>query len=247
MKTLLLATAFLMIPISFIYAQGVKAAGGPFAVVELFESEGCSDCPPADDLLRQITASARSNGAHVYTLDFEVDYWNGSSWSDPFSSPLFSDRQRQYAGILPGGVYTPEMIINGKEAFVGSDEGKATQYIDQYLSLPSENNITLDLDQSGSDLKVNYAVAAQGAHAVINFALVERGLESQVTGGENGGRSLKHDNIVRELKTIYLSDLKGTVTFSKPQEKDLTRFSVIAFLQSSRKMSILAASGVDLK
>ena len=215
--------------------------------MELFVSEGCSDCPPADEFLSQLTNYARSNNKRIYTLSFQVDYWNNLGWTDPYSSPLFTQRQQQYASVLPGGVYTPEMIINGEEAFVGSDEGKAKQYIDHYLSIPPENNITLNFDLSGNDLKVNYTVAQQNGKFVVNFALVERGLVSQVTAGENGGRTLKHDNVVREFKTIGLNNIKGTVIFSRPQEKDLARFSIIAYVQSQQDMTISAATAIDLK
>ena len=98
-----------------------------------------------------------------------------------------------------------------------------------------------------TDLKVDYTVAQQNGNSVVNFALVERGLESQVTAGENNGRTLEHDNVVREFKTVDLNNVKGTVTFSKPQGKDLTRFSVIAFIQSKGDMAISAATSVDLK
>ena len=247
MKILILSTALWLVSTGFIFAQEPRANGEPFAIVELFVSEGCSDCPPADEFLSKLTNYARSNNKRIYTLSFQVDYWNNLGWADPFSSPLFTQRQQQYASVLPGGVYTPEMIINGKEAFVGSDEGKAKQYIDLYLSNPPENNITLNLDQSGSDLKVNYTVAQQKGKSVVNFALVERGLVSQVTAGENGGRTLKHDNVVREFKTIDLDNVKGTVVFTKPRENDLTRFSVIAYVQSKEDMAISAASEIDLR
>ena len=118
--------------------------------MELFASEGCSDCPPADELLSAITTAARSQKKRIYTLSFQVDYWNYLGWTDPFSSPQFSQRQQQYSGFLPGGVYTPEMIINGKEAFVGSNADKAKNAIDHYLSVSPENNITLNLDQTGN-------------------------------------------------------------------------------------------------
>jgi hypothetical protein len=247
MKIFLMATGLWFVLTGFIFAQEPQAGSEPFAVVELFASEGCSDCPPAEDLLSQITSDARSNGKRIYTLNFQVDYWNNLGWTDPFSSPLFSQRQQQYSGFLPGGVYTPEMIINGKEAFVGSDGGKAQNYIDHYLGLQPGNNITLNLDQSRNDLKVDYTLARQDSNAVINFALVQRGLVSHVTGGENGGRTLEHDNVVLEFKTIDLKNVQGTVFFSKPQGDDLTRFSVIAFVQSKGDMSISAASAVDLK
>ena len=227
-------------------AQTGPSGSEPFAVVELFASEGCSSCPPADDLLRQITADAKSSGKNIYTLSFQVDYWNYLGWRDPFSSPQFSQRQQQYSNFLPGGVFTPEMIINGKEAFVGSDENKAKSTIDHYLNQSPKNNMTLSLNQSSGDLKIDYTVPQPDSNAVINFAIVERGLESHVTAGENSGSTLRHDNVVREFKTLDLNSAKGSITFSKPQDADLTRYSVIAFVQSKTDMSISAASGIDL-
>ena len=246
MRILSAAISCWVLSTTFSFAQVPQAAGEPFAVVELFASEGCSDCPPADELLSGITAAARSQKKRIYTLSFQVDYWNYLGWRDPFSSAAFSQRQQQYSAFLPGGVYTPEMIINGKEAFVGSDEGKAKSYIDHYLSAPSQNSIFLSLDRSGIDLKIDYSVVQASGDSVVNFALVERGLESRVTAGENNGRTLEHDNVVRDFKTIELNNVKGSVVFPKPQEKDLTRFSMIAFVQSKKDMAISAAAGIDL-
>ena len=114
MKIFLAAISLWIISTGFSYAQVSQATGGPFAVVELFASEGCSSCPPADELLSAITTAARSQKKRIFTLSFQVDYWNYLGWQDPFSSPENSQRQQQYARFLPGGVYTPEMIINGK-------------------------------------------------------------------------------------------------------------------------------------
>ena len=247
MRILFVAISFWIVSAGFSFVQEYQETSEPFAVVELFASEGCSSCPQADEVLSAITASARSQNKRIYTLSFQVDYWNNLGWRDPFSSPRFSQRQQQYSGFLPGGVYTPEMIINGKEAFVGSDEGKAKNYIDHYLSVNAENNISLTFDLSGNDLKIDYIVGRQESNSVVNFALVERGLQSQVTAGENRGRTVEHDNIVREFKTIDLNNLKGTIAFSKPQGKDLTRFSVIAYVQSKQDMAISAAAAIDLK
>ena len=138
------------------------------------------------------------------------------------------------------------MIINGKAAFVGSDGDKAKNNIDHYLSVSPRNKIMLNLDQTTSELKIDYNVNHQEDNSVVNFALVERGLESQVTAGENNGRTLVHDNVVRDFKTMDLKNDKGTITFSKPQAKDLTRFSVIAFVQFKGDMTISAANSVDL-
>jgi len=247
MRILLVAISFWIVSSVFSFAQEFQGTSEPFAVVELFASEGCSSCPPADELLSEITAAARSQNKRIYTLSFQVDYWNNLGWIDPFSSLQFTQRQQQYSGFLPGGVYTPEMIINGREAFVGSDAGKAKDYIDHYLGVSAGNDISLSLHQSGNDLKVDYNVARQESNSVINFALVERGLQSQVTAGENRGRTLNHDNVVREFKTININNIKGTVILSRPQGRDLTRYSIIAYVQSKDNMSITTAKSVDLK
>ena len=160
---------------------------------------------------------------------------------------MYTQRQQQYATVLPGGVYTPEMIVNGQDAFVGSEAGTARQAIEHFLSLTPENKISFNLDQSGNDLKINYVCTHLSDRSVINFALVERGLTSHVHAGENEGRTLAHDNVVREFKTIAFDDNQGTIVIPKPQEKDLTRFSVIAFIQSKDNMVIAAATKVDLK
>src|SRR5215471_1797760 len=100
-----------------------------FAVVELFTSEGCSSCPPADAVLRDLS------GADLYPLSFHVDYWNELGWVDPFSAVWATERQRTYARALgERGVYTPEMIVNGRDAFVGSDRAHAARSIDKALA-----------------------------------------------------------------------------------------------------------------
>src|SRR3954452_5453128 len=99
-----------------------KAAskGKAFAVIELFTSEGCSSCPPADELVSRLLSENKQN---IYILSFHVDYWNRLGWKDSFSDPAFSARQKQYANYLSlDGVYTPQIVVNGEHQFVGSDE-----------------------------------------------------------------------------------------------------------------------------
>lgn len=245
MKNLFSIIILSMFVSNMAWAQSESAK--PFALVELFSSEGCSSCPPADDLLRSITSYARQNNQRVYTLSFQVDYWNYLGWQDPFSSARFSQRQQGYSSALQTGVYTPEMVINGRESFVGSNQEKAKENIDHYLNVQPDNSIDLTLDQSGNNLKIKYALGHQASHSVINFALVERGLVSNVTAGENNGRTLEHDNVVRKFQTIDVTNVKGSVEFSKPDGSDPAEFSVIAFVQSKGDLSISAASSVDLK
>src|SRR5947207_1420863 len=207
MKLLIAVAGLILMSTNFVSADEVPA---PFALVELFASEGCSSCPPADELLRQITSDARAQGKNIYTLSFEVDYWDYLGWKDPFSSLQFTQRQQRYAQVLASSsVYTPQMIVNGKDAFVGSDAGKARRVMAKYLNVQPGHALRLNVDRSGSELKVDYACARPPDDAVINFALVERNLVSHVTAGENDGRTLAHDNIVREFKTV---DLNGQGT-----------------------------------
>src|SRR5262245_18067196 len=97
------------------------APAAPFALVELYTSEGCSSCPPADALLSKLVDAARRDGSRVFALAFHVDYWNRLGWRDPFSDPAFSERQSMYAKSFEPR-YTPQMVVNGVQSFVGSDE-----------------------------------------------------------------------------------------------------------------------------
>ena len=143
-------------------ATGQKTGG--FAVVELFTSEGCSSCPPADKLLGQIDERARADGSRVFPLAFHVDYWNHLGWTDPFSSEASSNRQRDYGRALHlESIYTPQMIVNGEREFVGSNGEIAEKAVSEALSRPEENTITLHLGvgREYGDVLTEYDVAGE--------------------------------------------------------------------------------------
>ena len=235
----------------FLLMMGVNAAvasSEPFAVVELFASEGCSSCPPADDLLIRLTQQAQAQGKRIFTLSFQVDYWNYLGWRDPFSSPQFAQRQRQYADVLQSSsVYTPQMIINGQKAFIGSDAGLAQKYIEQYLQAPALNSIELTIkSQDSHQVQLGYSCAQLTKDTVLHVALVQGPLESHPLAGENEGRLLHHDHIVRVFKTIPFNQLGGVVDIDIPDFKEAKHLTAIAFLQNTHTMNILAASSINL-
>ena len=223
------------------------AAPKPFALVELFVSEGCSSCPPADDLLKSMVSQARQQGIRIFPLSFQVDYWNNLGWVDPFSSGQFTERQQDYSNTLYTGVYTPEMIVNGKTAFVGSDASKAQDVIRQALSQIPTNDLELKVSLTTKTIEVDYRCDHHQANSVVNVALVERGLESQVTAGENAGRLLHHDNVVRIFKTVDLEGNQGHLSLPKLAGVRLDQSSIIGFIQVKKGLAISAANIVDLK
>src|SRR5581483_91305 len=111
---------------AFIFKPAPGKAQRKAVVVELFTSEGCSSCPPADELLNRMNGRASSNGATIIPLGFHVDYWNYLGWQDRFSSHAYSERQQQYAQRFGlGGPYTPQMVVDGANEFVGNSSGHA--------------------------------------------------------------------------------------------------------------------------
>lgn len=218
-----------------------------FAVVELFSSEGCSSCPPAERLLGEIAGDAKRGGRNILTLEFHVDYWNSLGWSDPFSAAVFTERQRQYAQVLGlRSLYTPEMIVNGTDEFVGSDRGRARAGVDAALARSAWSRITLRVTPGPRVSRVAYEVAGAPHGAVLCVALVESGLVSRVLRGENSGRTLAHTSVVREFIVTPLAeggtgsvDLKTAAAGHHPRQ-------AIAFLQDPRTMQVLGAAAADL-
>ena len=219
-----------------------RGAATPFAVVELFTSEGCSSCPPAERLLSELAAASAPNGKNVLTLEFHVDYWNSLGWRDPFSDPAWSARQRDYARVLGSDqVYTPQLIVNGSRACVGSDRGRVLVEIDAAL----RQSATMELDLAGVEGdagRVAYRVRGARDGARLCVAAVESGLVSRIGRGENSGRVLHHDSVVRELvvRTVAPAD-SGSIRLAWwPTRGRPAR--IVAFLQDPKSLAITAAA-----
>jgi hypothetical protein len=211
------------------------------AVIELFTSEGCSSCPPADALLERFVGDAQRSGQAVYGLSFHVDYWDHLGWKDPYSSAAFSQRQSRYARTLGvGSLYTPQMIVNGTREFVGSNRATADAAIREALARPAPAKIRISATVRGHDVTVKYSVDGAPAGAILDVAWVDAHAESAPNRGENQGRALRHVNVVRDLSSIVLTGPPaGAVRVTRPEARD---GAVIAWIQMDPGGRVLGAA-----
>ena len=203
-------------------------------IIELFTSQGCSSCPAADKNLSEIIKRAEAQGKPVYGLSFHVDYWNYIGWKDPYSSKEFTERQRRYAKTLNlTSIYTPQMIVNGKDEFVGSNKDEAHRIIDKSFRMIPVFQIVIESSQvSNGILHIKYSVNEKPAGEVLNMAIVEKETENFVPAGENSGRKLQHDNVVRIFRTVLLQS-KGEVEI-KIEDLNLSKCSLILYVQDKQ-------------
>ena len=168
-------------------------------VVELFTSQGCSSCPPADELLLRLAETQPFPGVEVIALSQHVDYWNRLGWRDPFSAPEFTTRQQRYREVFRNeSVYTPQMVIDGQVEFVGNDAGRAQRAI---LAAAREPKVGVRVETAGDRIRVQVdALPKQTADVLL--AITENNLQSSVTRGENSGRRLRHTAVVRRLSVL---------------------------------------------
>ncbi len=211
-------------------------------IVELFTSEGCSSCPPADAVLSELEKTQPVANAQIITLGEHVDYWNYLGWSDPFSNAIFSERQQAYSQSLGSNTYTPQMVVNGRAEFNGSDANKAAATIARAIREPKAKlNIS-----TGANAKIvvnttNIPAGVDAANLQVVLALTENNLSSNVVRGENAGRVLKHRTVVRSLKVIGTpAKAESSLTFDKNWKRE--NLQIVAFLQDSKTHRIYGAA-----
>ena len=226
-----------------------RAAAKPtgVVVVELFTSQGCSSCPPADAALRQVDAVAEKAKLPVYALSFHVDYWNRLGWTDPYSDRAFSQRQSAYASAAGSKrVYTPQMIVNGTTEFVGSDKSKAHAAITSALGRKSASKVALAIAPKSSpgQLSIRFQVSGATASRVLNVAVIRTPAANDIPKGENAGRTLSHVNVVRAFKTVPLEGQTGSVTLQLPADVDRSSAEVVAYVQHTETRAISGAASI---
>jgi hypothetical protein len=245
------------------------AASRQPVIVELFTSEGCSSCPPADSLLAKLAQDQPFEGIEILPLEEHVDYWNSLGWTDPFSSVDFSRRQEQYAVVLPdGGVYTPQMIVDGRAQFIGNRTHEARDQIRWAAShpkarllltpLPPQNTRTrsfeLRLDNSQPSragiLPTFGSAPVNSTTLDLWIALTEKNLRSKVSSGENSGATLQHAPVVRLLHKLQSPSkpLNAPIQFSLDLDEHWVpaNLTVIAFLANPQSHQITAAGSVPV-
>jgi len=171
-------------------------------LVELFTSEGCSSCPPADALLAKLDATQFVTGAQVIVLSEHVTYWNQDGWHDPFSSDAMTDRQARYVerfGLQSS--YTPEAVVDGTAQMVGSDEGNLAKAVAHAAAAPKQALAIQDAQWSGNAVKFAVKGAADSKTELV-AALAEDSAQSSVAKGENAGRNLRHVAVVRVMEEM---------------------------------------------
>lgn len=170
----------------------------PLTVVELFTSQGCSSCPPADKFLGDLALTGDSDD--VLALSFHVDYWDNLGWPDPYSSADNTERQRDYASRMNlRYVYTPQMVVQGSLQATGSDRNAIKRHIAKARNLP---RIALNVDRQGNSLAVLLPDSTQPMNADVFMVVFDKEHTTDVKRGENRGKTITNRNVVRSLKRI---------------------------------------------
>ena len=235
-------------------APGVPPAAAPFPIlVELFTSEGCSTCPPADALLQELDQAQPVAGEHLIVLSEHVDYWNSIGWTDPYSSSFFSDRQNSYGSRFKlASVYTPQMVVDGVVEFVGGDPRLANQSFEkarEHEKIPV--HVSSVSWEDASTLRAHVEVGSLPDSAGVRRAEVYLvaaldHAESQVLRGENKGRRLTHVAVVLSMTKIGTTEkgkgFAGDAHIKLDSRRNLAQLRVVAFVQESGPGRVLGAA-----
>ncbi|MEM1026973.1 MAG: DUF1223 domain-containing protein [Planctomycetota bacterium] len=237
-----LAASLVVVYTAVTVAQSNQSEPGPepeatdgFAVVELFTSQGCSSCPPADRVLHELRESAGVQGQRIYTLSYHVDYWDGLGWRDPYASQQATERQRSYARAFRSNrIYTPQMVVNGETEFVGSRKALAKQAVQDAIALDPLRQLRITRqERDDRTIRVTVEVDRQPfAGTTLLVALVEPRRINDVARGENRGRKLSHASVVRDFVQQPIEGQSHRVSLRVPGDVGPHQeLELVAFLQ----------------
>jgi hypothetical protein len=228
-------------------------------IVELFTSEGCSSCPPADVLLQKLEADQPVPGAQIIGLEEHVDYWNHDGWLDPYSSPEWTERQQSYVSLIKKDPYTPELVVDGEYQFLGSNPREAVVEISEATRAEKTEVSIAPANEEAKDERFHVSVGklvggSAGDAAEVWLAVTEDGLHSSVSRGENAGRELSHVSTLRSLHKIGVASDKGA-QFSYTGEPvvklnshwNLDNVHVTVFVQEKKSHRVIGAASTKIK
>jgi len=230
-------------------------------VIELFTSEGCSSCPPADDIMAMLVREQPVRGVQIIGLGEHVDYWDRLGWRDQFSSALFTARQNDYAqrAFHADSIYTPQLIVNGETQVVGSDAKKVKQAIAKAAERPASVTLALSFPNgtaTGSKIPVQLQATVPAGTKLdeptdVLVAVTEEGLGSRVLRGENSGRDLRHGSVLRTLEpvgTLAVKDSSWSATHAVAVGKEWNprQIRLVAIAQGQNSRRIVGAALVAL-
>jgi hypothetical protein len=243
--------AFSLAALWILFPAAALAAPANPILVELFTSEGCSDCPPADAFLKALDAAQPIPGAQLIVLEEHVDYWDDQGWRDPFSSHALTLRQNEYVDRLhvKNGPYTPQMVVDGSEAFVGSDRPQAGRAFAKEIPVPKISVQISAIHIEDGKILAHLEIGAAPLKAEVFIAVALDHAESQVLKGENGGRQLQHVAVVERLDSV--GKIQKGETFSKDvaikMDHPEKQYRVIAFVQQADAGKVLGAAAAHAK
>ncbi|WP_260738925.1 DUF1223 domain-containing protein [Tunturiibacter lichenicola] len=230
-----------------IHAQTTTSNRTP-VLVELFTSEGCSSCPPADALLAKLDHDQPIQNADIIILGEHVDYWDNLGWHDRFSSHQYTERQSQYSASLnTSGAYTPQMIVDGTDQFVGNDVAHAQRAI-THAAQTAKLNLSLSkpiVDARKVSAVVTLSAIQSHPNGDLYAALVDPVDTTNVRNGENGGRRLQHAGVVRSLQRIgnlkQLNNAPLSFSLTAPADANIADMRIVVFAQQSGPGKVIGA------
>lgn len=217
-----------------------------FAVVELFTSEGCSSCPPADELMAKLQQETKNQ--NIYFLTYHVDYWDRLGWKDQFSSNEFTVRQQQYQNWLNLYVmYTPQFIINGMTEFAGYNETTLSKKISDALVMKPTSTLELIAKTDDKDsISIHFKTNEIQENSNLFIAVIQKEAISKIARGENKGATLHHVQIVRQLKGFPLNEKEDNLKVAKPADFEAKNWELLGFIQNTSTGKISATAKVNL-
>ena len=216
-------------------------------VIELFTSEGCSSCPPADADLTRLAKEQPVEGVQIIPLAWHIDYWDRLGWRDPFSTQLATARQYQYkAAFNLDTVYTPQLVVDGSAEMIGGDHKSATDVIAE-AAKGKLADVRVSIDPTGAHVDVELANLPADEPLQLLVAITEDDLVSHPTRGENARRTLQHSAVVRNAQFIdKVAAGKTSTPLAIAKDWNRDHLHVVALVQSTRSRKIIGAATIAL-